>query len=152
MCLDKSFQLETAGLTSLGTLPEQVGSIKTSIGSIDTKIDALDTKISSIGTKVDTILSKWSTYSVADILTSINGVSSGIGTNADTCSVNSVFGNIACVRDKWGAQSAQNLYEATDNVLNIGNSLRAELNYNGKSSTAYADMQSIKAYVDSLET
>ena len=145
MCLDKSFKLETAGLTSLGTLPEQVD-------LISGKIDALDTKVSGIGTVIDTILSKWSTYSVTDILNSVNGVNSGIGSSNDSCSVNSVFGNIACVKDKWGTQSAQVLFDTAQSVLNVGTSLKNELNYNGKSTTAYEDLQSIKNFVDTLET
>jgi len=152
MCLDKSFQLETAGLTSLGTLPDNISAINSTINTINSNVNAISNSVNSVGTSVNVILEKWGTYSASDILSSVNSVTSGLGTNSDSCSVNSVFGNIACIRDKWGTQTAQALYNIANSALSVGNSLRAELNYNGKSTNAYDDLQTIKNYVDTLET
>jgi len=150
MCLDKTFQLEVANLTSLGTLTDDVSSIKSTVNSIETKVNSLDTKINTIDTNVTSTLNKWGSYSAADILTNVNKVMTGIGTTADTCVNNSVLGNIACIKDKWGSQTAQGLYDAANGALNIGTSLRVELSYNGKSTTAYEDLQTIKNYVNGL--
>ena len=128
-----------------------VTGIGSSLSAIENKIDTLDTHVNSIGSTVSLILTKWGSSSASDILTSLNSVTLGLGNSGDNCTVNSVFGNIACVRDKWGSQTAQGLYDLANNTLNIGNSLRSELNYNGRSTTAYEDILAIKNYVDSLE-
>ena len=137
-------------VATLSTKSDILG-IGTSLGIISDKIDNLDTKVSSIGSTLGVILNKWGSYSVSDILGSVNSATSGLGSSGDSCSVNSIFGNIACVRDKWGAQTAQSLYDVANNAVSVGTSLRAELSYNGKSTTAYQDMQSILGYVNTLQ-
>lgn len=144
MCLDKSFQLESAALTSLGTLPDNISSIYSVVNSIDSQVGSL-------GNNITSILTKWDSYSVSDIINNINNVTMSLGTNSDNCSINSVFGNISCIKDKWGSQTADSLYTVANNALNVGNSLRSELNYNGKSTNAYDDLQAIKNYVNTLE-
>lgn len=131
---------------------DDVAAVKTVVDSIETKVNSLNTKTDGIGTNVGTLLSKWGSYTVADVLTNIGSIGTSLGTGSDTCANNTVFGNIACVKDKWGSQTAQSLYTAANNAFTTVTSLRAELDYNGKSSTAYSDLQSIKNYVDTLET
>jgi hypothetical protein len=137
--------------SNLASKSDVVG-VATSLGTIEGKIDTLDVKVSSIGSTVGTILNKWGSYSAGDILSSVNNVTLGLGKSGDSCSVNSVFGNIACVKEKWGSQTAQGLYDVANSTLSVGNSLRAELSYNGKTTNAYDDLQTIKSYVDSLNT
>ncbi len=131
---------------------EKISTVGTTLTAIDAKIDILDNKIETIGGNLDTILIKWGSYGISDIMDKLNSVTIGLGSTNDTCSNNSVFGNIACVEDKWGSQTAETLYTVANNALSVGSSLRMELDYNGKSTTAYQDMQMLKNYIDSLES
>jgi uncharacterized protein YgiM (DUF1202 family) len=131
----------------------EVAGVQSTADSIETKVDSLDTKVDMIDTNVDTIISKWSTYSAADMIGYVDQIESRLGDNADTCALDdTIFGNIQCVRDKWGTQTAEEVYTAANNAYNTVVSVRSELAYNGQSTTAYADIQTLKGYVDTLES
>lgn len=127
-------------LTQVGT---QVAGVQTTADTINGKIDTLTTTVDAMSTNVSSILTKWGAYSASDIITAVNGISTNIGTNTDTCSNNTVFGNAYCAKSKWGAETASGLLLATNNVATTAAALRAELDYNGKSTTAYADLQTL---------
>ncbi len=127
--------------------------IGTSLLSINNKVDLLTTQVGTINTNVATILTKWGASSMSDVLSAVSGVQGTVGSISDACGVNdTVMGNIQCIQDKWGARTATELYNAANGALTTANSIRSELAYNGKSTTAYEDLQSLKNYVDSLET
>lgn len=138
--------------SSLTVLSAQISSVDTKIVTIDSKVDSLASAVSSIQSDTTNILNKWSTFSVSDIINYIDTLETQLGTNTQTCADNSVFGHIQCLSDKWGSQSASTLYTAANNAYTTSVALRSELNFAGKSTTAYDEIITLKSYVDSLET
>jgi SH3-like domain-containing protein len=142
----------TQDVASVGSsLSTQIDQVQTTVDTIDTKVTSLQTQVGTILTNTDNILLKWGTYSVGDIINYLDTLDTQLGNNTQTCSDDSVFGNIQCLSDKWGTQSADTLYTAANGAYTTATSLRSELGFNGKSFTAYDDLQAIKAYVDTLE-
>jgi hypothetical protein len=137
--------------TSLTTLSTQISAVQTNLVTIESKVDTLQTSVGEIQTDTDNILTKWGSYSVTDILNYVDTVEVQLGNNTQTCSDNSVFGHIQCLIDKWGASSASAIYTAANNAYNTATSIRSELNFNGKSTTAYDEIIALKAYVDTIE-
>lgn len=148
--LDNGTSLATS--LNLSTLSAQVSQVQTSVDTIDTKVTSLQTQVGTIATNTSNILAKWSSYSVTDILNYVDTLETQLGNNTQTCSDNTVFGHTQCLIDKWGADSASTIYLAANNAYTTINSLRSELDFNGKSTTAYNDIQTIKSYVDSIES
>lgn len=122
--------------TALTTLQSTADSISTDIGT-------LQTSVTSISGNVDTLITKWGTYSAAQIVSDLADIQTSLGTNGDLCAVDSVFGQIKCVKDKWGSQDASAIYTAANTAATTAASIRSELNYNGKSTTAYEDLQDL---------
>jgi hypothetical protein len=148
VCLDKSFIVENPSANS-----EDVSNIQSSLSSLSAKIDSLDSKISSISTSIDSLISKWGSFSAADIIGYVDTLETNLGSNSDTCATNNtVIGNLQCLREKWGSQTADNLYSLANTTTSSLSSLRTELDYNGKSSTAYTDIQTLKNNVLTLDT
>jgi len=132
----------------------EIAGVQTTVTSIESKVDSLHTKVNTVDANVDTIVSKWGSYSASDIIGYVDEIESRLGDNADTCVLDdTVFGNIQCIRDKWGdTQTADTIYTAANNAYDTTVLVRAELAYSGKSTTAYDDIQSLKGYVDTLES
>jgi len=150
---------------SLSDVSEEVAGVQTTTNTISTKVDTVSSKVDTLTNKVDTmstnvttLLSKWGTSSVADILSAINSIDGGgggdlslLGTSSDTCSDDTVYGQIKCIQDKWGVKTANDLYTSAHNAETTIDSLRAELNYNGKSTTAYDDLQTLKTNISATQ-
>ncbi|HAP37725.1 hypothetical protein A2574_01725 [Candidatus Shapirobacteria bacterium RIFOXYD1_FULL_38_32] len=137
--------------TSLSDISLQLTSVQNDLVTIDSKVDSLQTSVTTIQTNTDNILAKWSTYSVTDILNYIDSLESELGNNTQTCTDDSVFGQVQCLIDKWGTNSASTIYNAANGAYTTATALRSELNFNGKSTTAYDEIITLKAYVDSIE-
>lgn len=137
----------------LSQVSTQVTNVQTTVTNIETKVDTLTTKVDSIQSDVDTILLKWGIYSISDIIGYVDQIEGSLGTNSHTCLVNdTIFGNIACIQDKWDSQTAGDIYTAANQASITATAIRAELGFNGKSTIAYDDIQTLKAYVDTVET
>lgn len=137
----------------LSEISQELSLISASLLTIDAKITALDTKTNTLLTSTSDILSKWDTYSIVDLISILNTIDANLGTSSDTCTNNdTVFGTVQCVRDKWGAQSASQIYLAANSAAATSDLIRSELGFSGKSSTAYDEFVSLKSYVDTLET
>lgn len=137
----------------LTQISSEVAGVQTTVNSIENKINTLNTNVNTIDSNVDTIIAKWSSYSMSDVIGYVDQIETRLGENNDTCAnEDTVFGNVQCVRDKWGSQTADNIYLAANNAATTSASLQTELGYNGKTDSAYDDIQSLKTYVDTLET
>lgn len=137
--------------SSLTVISTQVSAVQTDVTTINNKVDSLNTAISNLQTTTDNILAKWGSYSVTDILNYVDSLETQLGNNTHTCSDNSVFGQIKCLQDKWGSDSASTIATAANNAYSTASSIRSELNFNGKSTTAYDEIIALKAYVDTIE-
>jgi len=138
---------------TVASIYSTVQDIQTDVSYIRTQIDSLHTKVDTIDTNVDTLISKWGSYSASDIVGYVDEIESRLGDNADTCAADdTVFGNIQCVRDKWGTQTADTIYTAANNAYTTIQEVQTELGYNGKTDSAYDDIQTLKGYVDTVES
>ncbi len=138
--------------SSLNTLTFQVSQVQSTLATVDTKVTSLQSQVSNIQTDTTNILLKWGSYSLTDVLNYVDTLETQLGNNTNTCADNTVYGRTQCLIDKWGAQTATGIYTAANSASSTITLLRSELNYNGKSTTAYDDIITLKNYVDSLET
>ena len=148
--LDNGTSLATTN--QVANLSVQVSAVQTSVGTIDTKVTSLQTQVGDLQTKTDNILAKWGSSSVTDIINYVDSLETQLGNNSQTCADNSVFGHVQCLVDKWGTESASTLLTAANSTNSSIASVRSELNFNGKSTTAYDEIMAIKSYVDTLES
>lgn len=138
--------------TDIAGVKSDTASIKTTVEETQTTIDAIYVDTQDIRTNTNTIITKWGSLSAADISDKISTVSARLGTSNDTSSDSTMFGRIEFIRDKWGTQSAQTIYDQATAAYNTISLVRTDLNYNGKSTTAYEDLQRVIGYVDTLES
>lgn len=146
-------KLTSAALSSGGSLAtsEDVSALQTDITYIKNKVDGLDIDVQIINEKVGQILNKWGTNSATDIISDLNEIKSRIGTTLDSGENNTLFGRTKYLQDKWGVQSAQTLFDKINDAYNKIVSVQVELGYNGKSTTAFSDLQAVINYTDQLE-
>ncbi len=142
--------IKGAGNKDLTQINTSIATAQSSIDSLTTTVNSMDTKVDTINSNASSILSKWGSYSASDLIGYVDTLETSLGSNSDICSGSTIFGSIKCVRDKWGSQTADSLYLAANNAATYSAALRNELNYNGKSSTAYDDLQAIKTYAQTL--
>jgi len=152
-----------AGVSSTSTVSqiassEQAENIQTSINNLQTDITYIRSKVDDIYSdtqyirgKVDNVLTKWGSYSAQDIMTDLDTIKSRIGTPTDTSAEETLFGRTKFIQEKWGTQTAQTIYDVASSTLALVEDVQTELGYNGTSTTAYADLQLVKDYVDDLE-
>lgn len=138
--------------TDIAGVKSDTASIKTTVEQTQTTIGAIYTDTQDIRTNTNTIITKWGSLSAADIFDKISTVSARLGTSNDTSSDSTMFGRIEFIRDKWGTQSAQTIYDQATAAYNTISLVRTDLNYNGKSTTAYEDLQRVIGYVDTLKS
>ncbi|MDZ7798411.1 MAG: hypothetical protein U5L76_02205 [Patescibacteria group bacterium] len=127
-------------------------SAQTDITYIRSEIDSVYTDTQHISTTVDNILSNWSSYTASDIIDDLDGIKNLIGASTDSSATETIFGRAKYIQEKWGNQTAENIYNTSNSTLTTINSVQTELGYNGLSSTAKSDLQNIKTYTDNLET
>ena len=137
----------------VATLSGQIAGVQTTVNTIEGKVDSLSSTLGSMNTNVSAILAKWGSYSMSQIAGYVTSIQASLGSSADTCAGSTtVFGQIACVSDKWEAQTGDTLFAAANSAATASAALMAELDYNGKTTTAYQDLQTVKTNVAALNT
>jgi len=146
-------KLTSAALSGGGSLATNadVSALQTDITYIKNKVDGLDADMQVINGKVDQILNKWGSSNAASIISELNEVKARIGTTLDSAESNTLFGRTKYLQDKWGSQNAQVLFDKASDAYNKILAVQVELGYNGKSTTAFSDLQTIASYTDQLE-
>jgi len=145
---------ELTGGGSLATesyLDTMKNDIIAEIDANEAKIDNIYTDTQYIDGKVDDILTKWDSYSAADIMGDLDTIKSRIGTSTDTSADETLFGRTKFIQEKWGTQTAQTIFDKASSTLALVEDVQTELGYNATSTTAFADLQLVKDYVDDLE-
>jgi hypothetical protein len=83
------------------------------------KLASLDTFVqTTLSDNVDSILGKWGTLDAATLNTDLDDLLAKLGTPADTSASNTVFGQATFLKEKWGTQTAQALYNQITNAYN----------------------------------
>ena len=142
----------TALITDTTTLKSDTTTLKSDTTTIKTTVNSIYTDTQALRTDVTSILNKWGTSSAADIKSDIAAVSSKLGVSTDSDTTASVFGRIEFVRNKWGSQTAQTIYDKALAASNTATAIQAELDFNGKTTTAYQDLQTLKTNVVAMQT
>lgn len=122
------------------------------IDANEAKIDNIYTDTQYIRGKADDILAKWGAYSAADIIGYVDEVESRLGTSTDSSATETIFGRTKYLQEKWGTQTGQAIYDKAEAARALITEVQTELDYHGKSTTAYEDIQTLKGYIDDLET
>src|SRR3989338_5493493 len=146
-------QTDTTALKSdTTTLKSDTTTLKSDTTTIKTTVTSIYTDTQALRTDVTSILNKWGTSSAADIKSDIAAVSSKLGVSTDSDTTASVFGRIEFVRNKWGSQTAKTIYDKALAASNTATAIQAELDFNGKTTTAYQDLQTLKTNVVAMQT
>lgn len=162
--LDSDIASASTSITNL--LNANTTNIITEINANETKIDLLQTDITYIRSKVDSIftdtqllrtattniLNKWGSTDADSLSAQISVLESYIGTSTNPTTYLTLFGKINAIQEKWGTSTAIAIYNAANNAYNSAESARDELDFRGKATTAYQDIQSVLTYTDSLES
>lgn len=139
--------------STLTDISDQLNNVQADIVTIDSKIDTLQAQVDNIYSDTTNILAKWGSYSQSDIINYVDSLETQLGSSSDVCGTDdTVFGSVDCLIEKWGSQTALSLYTAANNAYITASSLRSEIGFNGKTTTAYEEMVAIKAYVDTIES
>ena len=150
--LSSLFIGETA--TELATksyIDQATSTIIAEIDANEALLNDLDSDLSDLSATTTLILNKWDTYSAADIIGYVDDIETYIGTSTDATSTATLFGKANLIKEKWGTQTAQAIFDKASSTLDAVNAVQTELGYNGTSTTAYADLQLVKGYTDDLE-
>lgn len=152
-------------LSQLTTIEGKIDSLASALTTIEDKIDTVDGVVDSIKTTVDDtngkviamqsvtddLLEKWDDYDVVDIVAYIDTLETNLGDPEDAAGTDTVFGQIKSAQtssDETIDLIYTQVQDTHDKVLEV----QEELGYNGKSTTAYAEMLTLKAYVDTVES
>ena len=123
----------------------------TEIDANETLINNLSTDLSALSATTTLIYNNWGSYTASDIIGYVDDVETRLGTSADATTTATIFGRANLLQEKWGTQTAQNIFDKASSTLIAVQNVQTELGYNGTSTTAYADLQLVKGYVDELE-
>jgi hypothetical protein len=136
--------------TTLNTVNTNISSIKTIIGTTSDTASAntLYGKLSGVSTNISSLADKWGSYSAADIVGYVDKVEEYLGGPNDPCGLLTVFGKIACVYAQTGDVPAITLL--VDKARKEVEDLRKEVNFNGKSDTAYSLLDTINKSVTEI--
>lgn len=136
--------------TNLDTVNTNVSSIKTIVGTTsDTSSSStLYGKLAGVTSNVSSIITKWGSYTASDLLSDTSDLEDYIGTPDDTATDDTIFGKIAQIYNTTGTISTASTY--AQNAYNEIQQVRAELDFNGKTDTAYNLMVSLKDTLSEL--
>ena len=137
--------------TSLNTVSTNVNSIKTIVGTTSdaSTSDTLYGKLAGVSSNVSTLITSWGNDSISDIISYVDNLEEYLGSPNDTSGKLTVFGKIAAVSSNAG--TVPSVAADVTSAYNEIQELRKEINFNGKSSTAYNLISNIDATVSEIK-
>lgn len=145
---------QTADVSNLATSAE-LSQVRTDliaeINANEILLNSLSSDLSDLSDTTTLILNKWDTYAAVDIVGYVDEIESRLGISSDLSSDETIFGRTKFIQEKWGTQTAQTVFDTASSTLSLVDDVQTELGYNGTSTTAFADMQLVKGYVDDIE-
>ena len=134
--------------TNLSTLITDITSVKEILGTATdaATVNTLHGKLAGVKTNVDEVLGNWGTYGASDIIGYVDDLETHLGAPTNVAGQQTVFGKVAEVKSNVGSTSDLEL--KVNAAYNEIQELRKELDFNGKSETAYS---LVKGLNDTLE-
>ncbi|MFH1856057.1 MAG: SBBP repeat-containing protein [Candidatus Omnitrophota bacterium] len=152
-----SISLTVTGISALSSIESKIDSIDSDLESLTSKITSIqstvedtNTDLTSMQTDINNIISKWGTYTAEDLQSDTGNLETYIGTPEDTVDDKTIFGKIAEVNEATGLSDATSTY--AQNAYEEIQSLRNEINFNGKTDTAYNMLNTLKTTMAELQT
>ncbi|MFH1536197.1 MAG: SH3 domain-containing protein [Patescibacteria group bacterium] len=99
---------------------------------------------------LELIRTKWKTLSQNEITDTLFQLLAGFGSENDTSTVDSFFGNIAWMKNKWEWQIGDQLFEEIKLAKSSMSKLQSEIKLYGKSQTAYSQVKDASSEVNKL--
>jgi len=103
------------------------------------------------GSRASLIISKWRSLPERELLDEVLELSSFLGEENDSSSIDSIFGQINWLKDAWEWEVTDNTYNQTKAVKKILTSVQSQLGSYGKSEFAYLEMKSLASYFKTLD-
>jgi hypothetical protein len=138
---------------NLNTLDTNVDSVQAVVGTISdtTASSTLYGRLSGVTSNVSAIVTKWGSYTADDLIGNTSDLENYLGTPDDAASEDTVFGKIAAIdsgSDDSGLTSTTAIY--AQNAYDEIQKLRDEIDFNGKTDTAYNILVGLKDTVSGL--
>lgn len=159
-----AIKAKTDLITDMATLSGKVDTLTTNLNTIDTNLDSVqavvgtasDTsasstlygKLSGVTSNVSAIVTKWGSYTADDLMSDSSGLEDYLGTPNDAASEDTVFGKIAAINASAGLISTASTY--AQNAYDEIQKVRSEINFNGKTDTAYTMLTGLKDTLSGL--
>lgn len=137
--------------TALNTVSTNISSIKAIVGNTSdaSTVNTLYGKLAGVTGNVNTVLTKWGDYSASQIVTSVDSVGTILGSPTNVSGQQTVFGKIADVRNYIG--DMPDVTAVVNNAYTEVQNLRKEVDFNGKSDTAYNLIKNINVTIEELK-
>ena len=137
--------------TALSTVNTNVSAIKTIVGTTSdtSSSNTLYGKLLGVSSNVSTIVSNWGSYKASDIIDYLKTVDGYLGGPNDSCGMQTAFGKINCVYNQ--TTDVSTAATLANNAYTEIQQLRKEINFNGKSDTAYSLVKSINDAVTKIK-
>ncbi len=137
--------------TALSTVNTNLSAIKNIVGTTSDTLSSntLFGKLSGVSTNVSTIASNWGSYKASDIIVYLNTVEGYLGGPNDACGLLTVFGKINCVYNQ--TTDVSTAVTLANNAYTEVQQLRKEIDFNGKSDTAYSLVKNINDAVTEIK-
>jgi hypothetical protein len=136
--------------SNVTTIDTNVDTLLTRTASIKTTVEDTNSDVAAVQTSVNTIITKWGTYKAQDLVSDTSDFSTYIGTPDDASGTDTVFGKLAQVYDATGTISTASTY--AQNAYDEAESLRNEINLNGKTETAYSMLVDLRDTLSNLQS
>jgi len=144
--------IKGSGNKDLTDLNASMTSIQSTVDATQSTVNLIYADTQDIKATTSAIIAKWGELSADDIYGKVATISATIGTSTDSSSSASLFGKIAVVSYYSGGDALTDISNQVAAAANTISLVRTDLDYGGKSTTAYEDLQRVIGYVDTLET
>jgi hypothetical protein len=137
--------------TNLNTLSTDLTSVKEVLGTATDAATAntLHGKLTGVSTNVDTVVANWGSYGASDIVGYVENLETYLGDPNNAAGQQTVFGKIAEVKNDVGSTS--DLETKVNAAYNEIQELRKELDFNGKSETAYTLVKNLSNTLEDVQ-
>lgn len=138
--------------TNIDTVSSNVSTVQSILGTTSDTSDDLTLygQLSGVGTDVTTVVGKWGEVTAAQLSGYVDSVEGYLGSPSDASGKRTIFGKIDQARKE--VEDVSGISAKTIDLYNELQALRKEIDFSGKSDTAYSLLEDIAQTVESLKT